>query len=176
MTVKLQDDVSLVKHYNTTLTRAVAPNLESKGFRVINSSENNFKAADDIIIVRSGSIFKRLWLNVDETYDHQIRAAKIPKNSNSIETVRSRDYHVHQLNSLNLKQLFDNFRKSFKQWKMLLSAVLISRKHSRPSPFFLKRNSPQTFSWKFPWNFKQKNLWIPASKASNYLKSTGLHF
>ena len=60
MTVKLQDDVSLVKHYNTTLTRAVAPNLESKGFRVINSSENNFKAADDIIIVRSGSIFKRL--------------------------------------------------------------------------------------------------------------------
>ena len=112
------------------LTRAVAPNLESKGLRVINSSDNNFKAADDIIMVGSSSILKRLWLNVDEAYDHQIRAAKIPKNSNSIETVRSRDYHVHQLNSLNLKQLFDNFRKSFKQWKMLLSAVLISRKHS----------------------------------------------
>lgn len=158
------------------LTRAVAPNLESKGLRVINSSDNNFKAADDIIMVGSSSIFKRLWLNVDEAYDHQIRAAKIPKNSNSIETVRSRDYHVHQLNSLNLKQLFDNFRKSFKQWKMLLSAVLISRKHSWPSPFFVKRNPPQTFSWKFPRNFKQKNLWIPASEASNYLKSTGLHF
>ena len=52
-------------------------------------------ASGDIIQEISGSIAEMLWLDVDKRYGHQMRVAQTLRDSNSVETIRSRDSGVH---------------------------------------------------------------------------------
>ena len=57
---------------------------------VINSFGSDLETTDDVIMIRSSGIFDLLRLNLEKGYNYQMWPV-----TNSVETVKSGDSHVH---------------------------------------------------------------------------------
>ena len=92
--------MNLIKYHIPCQEELYSLNLYSWRISTMKLFGTNFKATDNIGMVRSGGIAEKLWLNMAEGYDHKMWAEETPRDSKSIKTVKSRDSDVQQLTIL----------------------------------------------------------------------------